>query len=98
MVCAFALSVFVRLDGLAAYAVINHFIFVSKMVGYASSDALKPLVSVNWGACEYKRIYFIHSGIAFVMVFGTLLATLLYIFPDLLISIFIDSGNTEVLT
>lgn len=84
-------------DGVAAFSVINYFIVISVMVGYAVGDSLKPLISVNWGANKHERIYkFLYAGYGFVLGVGVILMGTLWLFPSQLIALFLDDTSSQV--
>ena len=81
-------------SGVAAFTAINYVMWVGIMVAYAVADALNPLISINYGANEIKRIKkFLKIGIIFVTTNGFLVFLTLSFFPEFLTSLFIN--NTE---
>ena len=42
--------------GVEAFAVINYALWATNMLCYAVGDSLVPLISINYGAMQYKRI------------------------------------------
>lgn len=81
-------------EGIAAFAVINYLIFVSLMLYYGFADALHLLVSHNHGAGHFKRItQFVSVGIAMVMLVGLGLTITLLIWPQSLISLFLNEAS-----
>lgn len=81
-------------EGIAAFAVINYLIFVSLMLYYGFADALHLLVSHNHGAGHYQRItQFVSVGIAMVMLVGIGLTLTLLIWPQCLISLFLNEAS-----
>lgn len=47
--------------GVEAFAVINYALWATNMLCYAVGDSLVPLISINYGAMQYKRIQTILS-------------------------------------
>ena len=86
-------------EGVAAFAVINYLIFVSLMLYYGFADALHLLVSLNHGAGQYKRItQFVSVGITMVMLVGFGLTLTLLIWPQSLISLFLNQASMSTRT
>lgn len=65
-------------DAIAAFTVVNYFIFLSLMLSYGVADALHPLVSQNYGAGEQKRIRdFLLTALGCSLALGAALAWVL---------------------
>ena len=65
---------------------------------YGLCDSLQPAIGFNWGARSYGRVKSIarctFTASAVVCILG---ASLMMIFPGALVSVFVDSGDTELL-
>ncbi|MCP4393300.1 MAG: MATE family efflux transporter [Alphaproteobacteria bacterium] len=78
-------------DGVAAFTVINHLLFFELMIVYGFGDAIKSIISINYGARNDERINsFLSLTIAIVVLLGCVMATFLCFFPEKLISLFLN--------
>lgn len=89
-------------EGVAAFTIVNYTIWLSSMVAYGISEALGPLVSVNFGAKQPERIrQFVRLSVISSTVFGLLIVLMLQIWPTAVAGAFIspsDSGQTLSVT
>ncbi|TAJ14013.1 MATE family efflux transporter [Marinilabiliaceae bacterium JC017] len=83
-------------DGVAAFTIINYILFIGLMVCYSVSDALQPLVSINFGAKKSHRISsFMQSAVLFNLGVGILIIVALQVFPEMLINLFLNEGAQD---
>lgn len=84
-------------SGVAAYSVVNYFIFVSLMLCYGIADALHLLVSQNYGAGQTQRVrQFFQISLLAGVGLGLVLVVLLLNWQQTAINWFVDSQNSEV--
>lgn len=90
------LIIYQGVSGLAAFAVINYLIFISLMIYYGIADALHLLISQNHGAAKAKRIRdFLITGMLMVLVLSLTLISILLLYPQWLIQLFLQDGAVE---
>lgn len=83
-------------EGVAAFTIVNYVLWLSVMVGYGTSEALAPLVSVNFGAHKADRIVaFMRFAMGMGIVVGIIFATMLLTHPDALASAFLTDNDME---
>jgi len=85
-------------QGVAAYAVVGYLIYFASMAYYGISDSLKPIVSINYGAKEIKRVFrFLRSAIVSVGSIGLILIILTQINSKLFVGLFLkDNADITV--
>ena len=82
-------------QGVTAFTIINYVIWGINMLCYSIGDSLVPLMSVNYGAKEFKRIKsFMKIALICVIGGGLLVFIMLSLIPGKLVGFFI-SQNTE---
>ncbi len=85
------------IDGVAAFSIVNYFIFLSVMLCYGIADALHLLISQNYGAQQYKRIKnFLTIAIFSALSLGSLLICILLFWQEYAISWFLKSDSTHI--
>ncbi len=90
------LIIYQGVSGLAAFAVINYLIFISLMIYYGIADALHLLISQNHGAAQAKRIRdFLVTAMLTVLVLSLSLISILLLYPQWLIQLFLQDGAVE---
>ena len=90
------LIIYQGVSGLAAFAVINYLIFISLMIYYGIADALHLLISQNHGAAQAKRIRdFLVTAMLMVLVLSLSLISILLLYPQWLIQLFLQDGAVE---
>lgn len=73
--------------GVEAFAVINYALWATNMLCYAVGDSLVPLISINYGAMQYKRIQKILSLSRISVIFiGASVFTLFTFIPEKIIA------------
>lgn len=84
-------------QGIAAFTVVNYFIYLSLMVSYGVADALHPLVSQNHGAGSQRRIrQFLHTAVACSLGLGVTLAASLVGFRTSLTGWFLTAEEADL--
>ena len=73
--------------GVEAFAVINYALWATNMLCYAVGDSLVPLISINYGAMQYKRIQKILSlsRVSVVLIVASVFLLFLFI-PEKIIA------------
>jgi putative MATE family efflux protein len=85
-------------SGVAAFSIFNYILFFGLMISYGVADALQPLLSTNFGARKAGRISgFTRLGLLTNGGIGMLIAAVMLIFPEALISIFLQEGDLATL-
>ncbi len=85
------------LAGIAAFSVVNYFIFLSIMLCYGIADALHLVISQNYGAKHTHRIeQFLLTGLCCALALGGVLLLVLLQWQHIAISWFLDSKAVEV--
>lgn len=85
-------------DGVAAFSIVNYFIFVSVMLSFGVADALHLLVSYNVGANQLKRTQqFLWVSLLTSSGFGLCFALSFMFFDESLLSLFVSNelGTTS---
>jgi putative MATE family efflux protein len=83
--------------GIAAFTVVNYFIFVSLMMSYGVADALHPLVSQNHGAGSQQRIRrFLVTAVSCSAALGVVSATTIVIWRHSLTGWFLTADEAEL--
>jgi putative MATE family efflux protein len=81
----------------AAYAVLMYATEILQPLLYGLCDSLQPAIGFNWGARSFGRVKSIarctFTASAVVSILG---ATLMCVFPNALVSVFVDRGDTEL--
>lgn len=84
-------------EGIAAFSVINYFVFLSLMLSYGVADALHLLVSQNYGAGKRQRIrHFASTAVACSVTLGVLLATVIVVGRDTVTGWFLAAEDAAV--
>ena len=66
---------------------------------YGVSDSLAPALGYNWGAENYNRVKRIAKcGFIGTAVIGIISTAVLFFFPDVIAALFVDGGDTRLLT
>ena len=77
-------------SGVEAFTAINYAIWAVNMLSYAVADSLVPLISINFGNKNYKRIKkFIFLANSSVVSIGIIMFMLFTFIPDKIIGLFI---------
>ena len=77
-------------EGVAAYSVVNYFIFLSIMLSFGIADALHLLVSYNRGASQLTRVNaFLLIAIGTVFIVGLIITACLLWFKQFFIGLFL---------
>ncbi len=85
------------IDGVAAFSIVNYFIFLSIMLCYGIADALHLLISQNYGAQKYNRIKdFLTIAIFSAFLLGVILICILLLWQEYAISWFLKPDSTHV--
>ena len=85
-------------DGVAAFSIVNYLLFIGLMISYGISDSLQPLVSTNFGARQPRRVAaFVLVASLSVAGMGLILATLLLLAPEPMVSVFLKEGEARAL-
>ncbi len=84
------------IQGIAAFSVINYFIYISLMVYYGIVDSMHVLLGQNFGAHKIERV------VKFMQMAGACIATLtvvqiciLFSFEETLVNFFLEDGATK---
>lgn len=86
-------------EGVAAFTLVNYFIFLSIMISYGFADALHLVISQNFGAQQFKRMQdFLLVALLSTLTLGLLLSLILFIWPKSSISWFINQEQIAVQT
>jgi putative MATE family efflux protein len=73
----------VGVEGVAAFSVVNHYIFLSLMLAYGVADALHLLVSQNYGAGNRQRIrQFSATAMGCSLALGVALTTVIVVWRE----------------
>ncbi|MHC6648063.1 MATE family efflux transporter [Alteromonas sp. HB246098] len=84
-------------EGVAAYSVVNYFIFLSIMISFGIADALHLLVSYNRGASQPTRVNaFLLIALATVFAVGLILTACLLWFKPFFVGLFLAPTQHEV--
>jgi len=84
-------------DGVAAFTLVNYFIFLSVMLSYGFADALHLVISQNFGAKQLKRVKeFLLTAVISTISLGVLLVTVLTIWPDFLFGWFVGEQDNQI--
>lgn len=75
--------------GVAAYAIVGYLLLFTSVICYGISDAVKSIVSVNFGAKYFKRITrFLRTSITTAVVLGAILLVLVQISSTAYVGLF----------
>ena len=89
----------IGVNGIAAFTVVNYILFCSLMIAYTASDALQPLVSKSFGKQQPDIINsYLKVAILTVFVSGILTVMTLWLFPELVVGIFLKQSGADVIT
>lgn len=84
-------------DGIAAFTVVNFFIFVSIMLCYGIADALHLLVSQNYGAQNIARIkQFLTIALASTFALGLIIIAVVLLGQETAIAWFLNENDADV--
>ena len=87
------------IDGVAAFTIVNYFIFLSLMLSYGIADVLHLVVSQNLGANNPQRIrQFLFTASTTVLIIGALLVFGLMFWQDSMIGLFLSSDADSIAT
>lgn len=84
-------------DGVAAFTLVNYFIFLSVMLSYGFADALHIVVSQNFGAKQLKRVQlFLSTAIFSSASLGVIIVVMLSVWPEILLGWFINEKDKDI--
>lgn len=84
-------------EGIAAFTVVNFFIFLSIMLCYGIADALHLLVSQNFGAKNLDRIkQFLSISLGATFTLGLIIIAVVLIWQQTAISWFLNENDADV--
>ncbi|WP_444911550.1 MATE family efflux transporter [Microbulbifer sp. PAAF003] len=84
-------------DGVAAFTLVNYFIFLSVMLSYGLADALHIVVSQNFGARHLTRVKsFLSIAILSTICLGIIIVALLVFWPETVLSWFTNEQDQEI--
>lgn len=85
-------------DGVAAFSVITYWLWIGQMGMFGICDALGPLVSKNYGAKQFGRIWaFVGMGVVSVLGIGAVMIGLLLSVPEAMAGIFLRKDSQDAL-
>ncbi|MDN5342583.1 MAG: hypothetical protein PWP28_1458 [Oceanotoga sp.] len=83
--------------GVAAFTIVNYFLYSGGLIAYSVVAAIHGPVSINYGAKNTKRMHdFLKVSILFNIVLGSLIAFILKGFDIHLVNFFLKSSGVEV--
>ncbi len=81
-------------EGVAAFTIVNYFIFLSIMISYGFADALHLIISQNYGAQAFNRVQqFLTLALGCALIMGGLIALLLTLWPEVAVGWFISQSE-----
>lgn len=81
-------------DGVAAYTIIGYLMLIGLEITYGISESLQPTISRNLGARRPERIRaFMLTGVTAAFIVGLIVSTLMLVFPQELVGLFLKSGE-----
>ena len=84
-------------DGVAAFTLVNYFIFLSVMLSYGFADALHLVVSQNFGAKLLQRVQlFLLTAVLSTISLGIFIVALLVIWPEFIFGWFISEQDKHI--
>ncbi|WAJ69182.1 MATE family efflux transporter [Catenovulum adriaticum] len=84
-------------EGVAAFTLVNYFIFLSIMISYGFADALHLVISQNFGAQQFKRVqHFLIVALMSTLTLGLIIGLILLIWPESSIGWFINQEQILV--
>lgn len=85
-------------DGVAAFSVITYWLWIGQMGMFGICDALGPLVSKNYGAGQFGRIWaFVGLGVFSVLGIGAIMIGMLLFSPEAMAGIFLKKESQDAL-
>ncbi|MFK7831222.1 MAG: MATE family efflux transporter [Congregibacter sp.] len=86
-------------EGVAAYTVIGYLMMIGLEITYGISESLQPTISRNLGAGKPERIRkFLVTAVSAAFLVGLLVSTLMLVFPQQLIGLFLREGEQGTLS
>lgn len=84
-------------DGVAAFTLVNYFIFLSIMLSYGFADALHLVVSQNYGASQLLRVkYFLRVAVLSTVTLGVVIVGLLSLWPETVLGWFVNDNEMNI--
>ncbi|WP_444942865.1 MATE family efflux transporter [Microbulbifer sp. ZKSA006] len=84
-------------DGVAAFTLVNYFIFLSVMLSYGLADALHIVVSQNFGAQNLSRVKsFLSIAILSTICLGIIIVASLVFWPEIFLGWFTNEQDQEI--
>ncbi|WP_291578295.1 MATE family efflux transporter [Clostridium sp. UBA6640] len=84
--------------GVSAYSIIANISLICSAIFYGISQAIQPIISINYGAGKEKRVYkSLKLAIITAGIFGIIFYSIGLIFPELIVSLF-NNENAELMT
>lgn len=84
-------------DGVAAFTLVNYFIFLSIMLSYGFADALHLVVSQNYGACQFVRVkHFLRVAVLSTVTLGAVIVCLLSAWPETVLGWFVNDSEINI--
>jgi len=83
-------------EGVAAFTIVNYFIFLSVMLSYGFADALHLVISHNYGAQQLQRVQqFLSAAVFSTVCLGLILFAVLVIWPVSILGLFINEHDIQ---
>lgn len=84
-------------EGIAAYGVVNYYVYLSLMLSYGIADALHLLVSQNYGAGQYERVArFLFTALACSLTLGVTLSLVVVVFRSSVTGWFLGTSDAAI--
>lgn len=81
-------------DAVAVYSIVSNIAYVGKGIFNGISQAAQPLISVNYGASNVKRVNkSLHTALTYAVVFSLLSFLFILIFPAPIVRFFLDGDH-----
>lgn len=84
--------------GVSAYSIIANISLICAAIFYGISQAIQPIISINYGARKEERVYkSLKLAIMTAGIFGIIFYSIGLIFPEFIVSLF-NNENAELMT
>lgn len=84
--------------GVSAFTIINYIYFVGILIFLGISDGIIPVLSYNFGAKNYKRLWAVRRYFLVInFLIGLTAFIVMTVWGNSIVSLFIDDANTEIL-
>ncbi len=82
-------------DAFSVFGVLTQISVLVQCSTYGAGQAAQPIISVNYGACQHKRVKDTNKyGLITVLIFGVFWATVMLLFPNFMLKLYMEPTDS----